>query len=236
MCLQETDCTDHTVNKWEKEWKNSGGGESIWNCGSSDSRGVCILLCKKFQYNFTKTFRDCYGRIISFEIHTSEIRLLFKCIYSPNDGGDRKRFFESLSIDEWEEGGPVYSVICGDFNCALDKTIDRHPSHSRNDIGLDELNSFVEINNLCDVWRILNPDKRRYTFKRNNSKSRIDFVLTSKCLLSLLSHVKIQHCPFSDHDLVCVKIKMNEIVRGRGVWVMNEKTITRGSGEPVSLT
>ena len=38
-------------------------------------------------------------------------------------------------------------------------------------------------------------------------------------------NVKIIHFPFSDHDIVCTKIKMNEIVRGTGVWVMNENTI-----------
>ena len=93
VCLQETHCTEQSVYKWEKEWKNSGGGESIWNCGSSDSRGVCILLRKNFQYKFTEKFRDNYGRTINIEIDTGEIKILLKCIYSPNDGGERKRFF-----------------------------------------------------------------------------------------------------------------------------------------------
>ena len=64
------------------------------------------------------------------------------------------------------------------------------------------------------------PKKKRY-----HSKSRIDFVLVSNNLLSNLSNVKIIHFPFSDHDIVCTKIKMNEIKRGPGVWVINENTI-----------
>jgi exonuclease III len=43
VCLQETHCTYQTVEKWKKEWKNLGGGESTWNCGSSNTRGVGIL-------------------------------------------------------------------------------------------------------------------------------------------------------------------------------------------------
>jgi hypothetical protein len=38
-------------------------------------------------------------------------------------------------------------------------------------------------------------------------------------------NVKIIHFPFSDHDIVCTKIKMNAIERAPGVYVMNENTI-----------
>ena len=117
------------------------------------------------------------------------------------------------------------NFICGDYNCASDKNIDRHPIHACDDVGLTELTSIIENNYLCDVWRKLNLEKKRYTFKRNHSKSRIDFVLVSNNLLSNLSNVKIIHFPFSDHDIVCTKIKMNEIERGPGVWVINENTI-----------
>jgi hypothetical protein len=41
-----------------KEWKKLGGGESTWNCGSSNTRGVGILLRKHFSFKLTETFRD----------------------------------------------------------------------------------------------------------------------------------------------------------------------------------
>jgi hypothetical protein len=42
----------------KKEWKKLGGGESTWNCGSSNTRGVGILLRKHFSFKLTETFRD----------------------------------------------------------------------------------------------------------------------------------------------------------------------------------
>ncbi|CAC5401673.1 unnamed protein product [Mytilus coruscus] len=96
----------------------------------------------------------------------------------------------------------VKTVIEGDFNWVLDKDRDRHPVHSRNDIGHDELNYMIDKNNLCDAWRTLNPEARRYTFNRTNTKSRIDYMLVSKDLLNKMTNVKITHFPFSDHDLV----------------------------------
>jgi hypothetical protein len=58
-------------------------------------------------------------------------------------------------------------------------SIDRHPIHACDDVGLTEPTSIIEKNYLCDVWRKLNLEKKRYTFKRNHSKSRIDFVLVT---------------------------------------------------------
>ena len=91
--------------------------------------------------------------------------------YSPNDGTDRKLFFKSLLFEESEDENYIYNFICGDYNCALDKNIDRHPIHARDDVGLSELCSIIEKKYLCDVWRKLNPEKK----KRYHSKSRIDF-------------------------------------------------------------
>ena len=41
-CLQETHCSIDTELKWKNEW----GANSMWNHGSSNSRGVAILFSK----------------------------------------------------------------------------------------------------------------------------------------------------------------------------------------------
>ena len=38
-------------------------------------------------------------------------------------------------------------------------------------------------------------------------------------------NVGIEHCPFNDHDLVSFKLKLDEIQRGPGIWIMNINTI-----------
>ena len=222
VCLQETHCNLESVGKWKKEWKNINGGDSTWNCGSSDSRGVGILLNKNFKFTFVETHRDDQGRLINFDVYNDTVKLSIKCIYSPNDGESRKRFFESLVFSNNEN---CYNLVCGDFNCVLNKNSDRHPIRTSDDIGTSQVKSVMNSHNLCDAWRILNPDTRRYTFQRNNSKSRIDYMLVNNGLLSKMSNVNIVHFPFSDHDLLTSKIKLNEIERGPGVWVMNENII-----------
>jgi exonuclease III len=46
ICLQETHSTKDDLIRWQNEWKNCGGGNSFFNCGTGDSRGVGILLAK----------------------------------------------------------------------------------------------------------------------------------------------------------------------------------------------
>ncbi|CAC5423972.1 unnamed protein product [Mytilus coruscus] len=119
-----------------------------------------------------------------------------------------------------------YNILVGDFNCTLDKkTIDRNPSHSRDDIGTKELLFLLSQYDLTDIWRDRYPKDKRYTFQRGNSKSRIDYIFCDKSLSNKVYNVGISHCPFSDHDLVSFKLKLDEIQRGPGIWIMNINTI-----------
>ena len=205
ICLQETHCNLESVIKWKREWKHINGGDSTWNCGSSDSRGVAILLNKNFKFSFIETHRDNQGRLINFDVYNDFVKLSIKCIYTPNDGETRKRFFESLVFNDNEN---CYNLVCGDFNCVLNRKSDRHPNRTTDDVGTSQIKAIMNSHNLCDAWRILNPDTRRYTFQRNNSKSRIDYMLVNNGLLSKMSNVNIVHFPFSDHDLISSKIKL----------------------------
>ena len=65
-------------------------------------------------------------------------------------------------------------ILTGDFNCVLDKEIYRYPSRNYDDTGGKELKTAMTKNNLTDIWREKNPSVKKYTFRRGNSKSRID--------------------------------------------------------------
>ena len=95
-------------------------------------------------------------------------------------------------------------LVCGDFNCTFNNKLDRLPQRNTEDIGVNE---FVTKNNLCDYWRLINPESKKFTFQRGNSKSRIHYLLTSQNLSCNLLNQKICHFPFSDHDIVSIKLK-----------------------------
>jgi exonuclease III len=67
ICLQETHCTGVDINRWESEWKTQGGGASAWLCGSSESKGVAILLIKHYAFDINFNFSDKTGRLLFIE-------------------------------------------------------------------------------------------------------------------------------------------------------------------------
>jgi hypothetical protein len=46
-------------------WKTQGGGASAWLCGSSESKGVAILLSKHFAFDINFNFSDKTGRLLT---------------------------------------------------------------------------------------------------------------------------------------------------------------------------
>jgi exonuclease III len=69
ICLQETHCTGVDINQWKSEWKAQGGGASAWLCGSSESKGVAILLSKHFAFDINFNFSDKTGRLFNLCQH-----------------------------------------------------------------------------------------------------------------------------------------------------------------------
>ncbi|WAR01916.1 YTX2-like protein, partial [Mya arenaria] len=60
-----------------------------------------------------------------------------------------------------------------------------------------------------------------YTFNRNKSYSRIDYILTSKSIGNEVDSCTIEHFPLSDHDAISIKLVMETETRGPGLWKMN---------------
>ena len=93
-------------NRWKSERHTQGGGVSAWLCGSSESRGVAILLSKHFVCDINFNFSDKTGRLLKCEIKTENavIRISNTCIYAPKLCNDRKQFFDSFKHKAWSLG------------------------------------------------------------------------------------------------------------------------------------
>ena len=100
------------------------------------------------------------------------------------------------------------SLILGDFNCTIQKSLDRNPPQQLDDMSVREFQSMLHRNDLFDVWRKLNPETKRYTFKCGKSKSRIDYILCSNAVSSKVFGTQINHFPFSDHDIIITPVSV----------------------------
>jgi hypothetical protein len=81
---------------------------------------------------------------LSYEVRNKNGNGLFfqiSNIYAPNIPTDQKNLFEALlkSIGNHNDDSlQHYEIILGDFNCVLDKKLDRCPPHRTEDNGLNE--------------------------------------------------------------------------------------------------
>ena len=112
------------------------------------------------------------------------------------------------------------------MNCVMNHELDRKTtivSNKRDDDGgLLELSSLVSTLSLEDVWRRRHPTNKSFTFKRNNSQSRLDYFLCSKVINNEIEQTYITPCLLSYHIFVEIKINTNRVERGLGLWILDK--------------
>lgn len=115
-------------------------------------------------------------------------------------------------------------MLAGDFNQVRDGTLDKS-RFSGTALPKDRaaIQVLMKDNGLIDIWRLVNPSKREYSFHSHCHKpfSRIDFILMSHNLISAVIDCKINAISLSDHAPIelCIKIHPDKLRRGR--WKMN---------------
>ena len=78
---------------------------------------------------------------------------------------------------------------------------------------------------LEDIYRKRYPNKNTFTFSRGNSRSRIDYFLTSAMLDGFIKDSAVVNFPFSDHDAIILQFDLDKSLKGPGIWKMNANTI-----------
>ena len=62
--LQETHCTTENEQKWRREW----GNNMYFSNGTSNARGVAIIITGNYEYRVLQLERDTEGRFLILEI------------------------------------------------------------------------------------------------------------------------------------------------------------------------
>ena len=225
--LQETHFTDSMQHIISQEW----GGDSFFCNGSSNSRGVCILVRRGLDMEVKEVRRDNNGRFIFLKTVSAGKSILFGNIYCPNID----ELESTMRINDWlSEMQADNIILAGDFNVTLDPTRDREwQQHSevrdycrrRSEALKETLEEF----RLVDAWRALNPDATQFTFSRGSSKSRLDYFFISENMLLArsASPVKCNIMPpfLADHRAVQLNVCPIGQVRGLGYWKFNNSLL-----------
>ena len=229
--LQETHCnTQQDVTLWSKEWN----GKAFWSLGTNMSKGVVFLIKPGLDLDIVKEEKDNEGRYIHIDVKIDDVTFSFINVYAPNNPVDRKKFFNDvntkiLHISQVNQERNI--ILGGDFNCTqnpcMDRRVDSGLNAKKPDAGHVELINIVNSNELEDVWRRRNPNLKKYTYFKKNSKSasRIDLWFTSKLLESNITKPGIVMAPNTDHAAITLNVNTSKCERGTGFWKMNTSVL-----------
>jgi len=175
--LQETYSTKSDVNTWKNQW----GGDVLYSHGSNHSKGVMILFKPKVDVVIKECCIDDQGRYIIVNVVIKGTLVQLVNIYAPNAEAEQGIFFENICkqmVDLRSQDGHV--IAGGDMNVILDPVLDRKGGQYKNSMQytkvISSIDTLMEEHELCDIWRVLNPDTRRYTWRRREPQvhSRLD--------------------------------------------------------------
>ena len=130
--------------------------------GNNSSRGVAILIRNQLDYEMISQFIDTEGRIILLNINIKDTIFTLVCLYAPNCKTTKNNFFKKVNtfLKDHRIGIPM---IAGDFNETL-KEIDRRSNSSKTKYQtVNSLKTLLKTNDLIDIWRELNSNKRQFT-------------------------------------------------------------------------
>ena len=216
--LQETHCTQKMEYLWSNEW----GNKCLFSNGTSEARGVAVLLNKKSSGYVTEICRDMEGRYIICKLNIVDITYCVVNLYAPNDNDPS--FFKDL-FKKINEMDCVHVIIGGDFNVVQDPNLDRNIPREYNKLNRGEIQKGMENLELTDIWRDKNADIRRFTWMKGRDQeswSRIDYFLTSQTLSNSCVETDILPSVQTDHSLITVTFEINAISRGPGIWKFND--------------
>ena len=215
--LQEVHCTEKNIHLWTAEW----GYKALFSCCASNKAGTCILFNNNFHLQITKTRSDPNGRFIICDICTNGKNITLCNLYAPNE--DKPDFFRDIAI-YLQDFQCDEIIIGGDFNLVMDVSKDKKGGRaSTHKNSLEEVKGICETWDVVDIWRVLNPEEERYTWRQKNLqiRCRLDFLLISQSLINNVNTVDIVPGYKTDHSMVTMEITTNANPRGPGFWKLN---------------
>ena len=225
ICVQEVHVDKDNENLFTQQW----GGQAIWSPGTSNARGVGILIKPSFNVEILEVYVDNDRRSIITQICVEQTKYAILNLYAPNK--DNPTFFQTC-FDKINlvEG---HKIVVGDFNTILDVNLDRTMAKKENKMlnnprAAKSILAYMDELSLEDVWRVRNPQLKRYTWSRHKPSfvgSRLDYFLTDIEIAPWITNPKITTSVGLDHRQISLEVNQYAIRKGKGAWKFNNSVL-----------
>jgi len=189
----------------------------FWSPSEGNSGGLITLIKKSIQ--ITDTIVSKNYLISDLKIENLKYRLIN--IYCPTKVSQR---MEVLKEIEFAFFSRRIVILGGDFNFIPNSKIDKQGGNLRYGTkGQNLMHNYCRDFLLLDIWRYRNPNKKQFTWQRNNIKTRLDrFYISDEISLNIKT-CKIRTNPFSDHCDIYLEVLTNYNDEDK-IWKCNPET------------
>ena len=181
-------------------WLNDFNCLRFFSHGVSNSCGVLIAYLGKNSYILNEQKTDNTGRILIFDITLHADQFVLSKLYNANTVTELVKsleefqsMFKNLDISQNKR-----IIFTGDFNIFFNSKLE--PKGGKPLLKRKPIAKLVEINeriDICDIWRIRNPNNRYFTFRENHLigfiECRLDYIFISNCLQEFVNNTNIYH-------------------------------------------
>lgn len=227
VLLQETHSTLNDETRWKFEWQSKSNCNMFFSHGQSNSKGVLTILPP--HYKVYKELSDNNGRILILCVDVDGDKICIVNVYAPssNNVQEKNDFVKSLNdmMLEIEDE----SIICGgDYNVCMNPSLDKYQGSGDPSEYANNIQNLCVNFNLIDIWRCLNPEIKRFTWRQNNPlrQSRLDYWFVSVNLLYNVIDCDIKPSFRSDHSMLILNFENGAAnQRGSGFWKFNSNLL-----------
>ena len=205
--LQETYSTLEIANHWRKQWPR----EFFFSHGSNHSCGVAILIHKSLDFKLISSRVDNEGRYLIIEAIIEDTPFLLINIYAPNKTSNQSSFFQALSdlisVEVLRESNYKF-VIGGDFNVALQPSLDCSGEITTLKESVKVLEDLLMQYDLVDIWRVRNPKSKKFIWRQKKPiiERRLDYCFISDLRQDDVAKIDIITNIKSDHSAVVLEV------------------------------
>ena len=212
----------------ETEIRDEWGGEVFFSSLNSHERGVAIFKKKGVPIKIIDQCIEMEGNLLALLLEFEGRQILLQAVYGPNR--DDPAFYNNKVFKQINKWNAEFSIFCGDWNVTLDPSIDTK-NYLHDDNNLQARNAIISKmaeHNLADVWRILNHDEKKFTWRKPGREiklARLDFFLISISLLPYVQKASIEPGFCSDHSPTILDIDFSKFQRGKGFYKFNNSLL-----------
>ena len=192
---------------------------------------MLIAFREAVNYKITEKCVDSNVRYIVLNVLLDSVPFILVNYYAPNYETDQLKLLEELRhiFDQLDTAENTTLIWGGDFNIIFDTYLDADGGTPKLYVkSVSKLLSLMSENDLCDIYRLRNPDIRQFTWRRKTSfkQRRLDFFLISDSFQENVATIDITPTPASDHSCLLMKIHpVRDGTQGRGYWKLNNSLV-----------